>query len=406
MATRDSISGSVCYLRYVYLKNREGNWLETLLTALQRTYKTVYTDDEAGRAQSPLLRDLTTTKDFLYGGNLPFSVRRIVIGGFSVRSERFSIDDAQLVVTAYPRVGVISVAVGLEIRSASTEDFVFLRHMQGNGEPISVTFSGQTQTTTVNLLAQSVLEAAGLPLGNAQNFYLVELHDVNGCDNVPDLIEREPQRLYGILTGDEGWEYLPRELAVDRLSHRWSSREFVSVIAFGSGFLLLNLWDSPEAQRYRSHQDRFFHAYYGEMNPYFLLKSPMAGVNHGLFFAVEIGALIKCFSQSILDQQDTWMREDLKSFSGEIRRMKRLRRDLIVAINSVENVDMSEMGELQQLVMESLRIHPVMERLHSLLDVLESGLDLMYSTRTNFFVNILTVLGLVFSLIQVVGMFL
>ena len=132
----------------------------------------------------------------------------------------------------------------------------------------------------------------------------------------------------------------------------------------------------------------------------------MAGVNHGLFFAVETGALVKSFSQSILDQQDTWMREDLKSFAGEIRRMKRFRRDLIIAINSVENVGISEMGELQQLVMESLRIHPVIERLRNLLDILEAGLDLMYSTRTNFFVNMLTILGLVFSLIQVIGIFL
>ena len=64
------------------------------------------------------------------------------------------------------------------------------------------------------------------------------------------------------------------------------------------------------------------------------------------------------------------------------------------------------MGELQQLVMESLRIHPVIERLRNLLDILEAGLDLMYSTRTNFFVNMLTILGLVFSLIQVIGIFL
>ena len=398
------ISGGVCYLRYAYLQNREANLSESVFAALKRTYKTVYLEEE--RAENPLLRDLFTAQGFLHGGGLPFDTRRAVIGGFGAESERFSIGEMQLMVSVYPQVGVIAVAVGLEIQHASTDDFVFLRHMQGNGERLSVVTPDKKFETTVSLLTQSVFEAVGLPLGGTQDFYIAELHSVDGYDNVPDLIEREPRRLYGILTGDEGWEHLPEGLARERLAHGWSSREFVSAIAFGNGFLLLNLWDSPAAQSYLAHQQKIFHTYYGGMNPYFLMRSSMAGVNHGLFFAVETGALVKSFSQSILDQQDTWMREDLKSFAGEIRRMKRFRRDLIIAINSVENVGISEMGELQQLVMESLRIHPVIERLRNLLDILEAGLDLMYSTRTNFFVNMLTILGLVFSLIQVIGIFL
>ena len=90
----------------------------------------------------------------------------------------------------------------------------------------------------------------------------------------------------------------------------------------------------------------------------------------------------------------------------EEQEMKEFRGNLILTISSVENIGISEMGELQQLILESLKIHPVIDRLKDLLDILEAGLDLLYSTRTNFFVNILTVLGLLLSLIQVLELFL
>ena len=63
------------------------------------------------------------------------------------------------------------------------------------------------------------------------------------------------------------------------------------------------------------------------------------------------------------------------------------------------------MGEVQTLVMKSLKIYPVSERLRNLLDILESGLEISYSTRMNDFMAVLAVAGAVFGLIQVISIF-
>ena len=68
--------------------------------------------------------------------------------------------------------------------------------------------------------------------------------------------------MYGIISGDEGWNHIPEELADARIQPDWSSRDFVEFITFGSNFLLLNLIDSPAAKRYRENQVAFRGTYY------------------------------------------------------------------------------------------------------------------------------------------------
>ena len=75
---------------------------------------------------------------------------------------------------------------------------------------------------------------------------------------------------------------------------------------------------------------------------------------------------------------------------------------MIRMLSKVDTISISELGELDDLVVRELGVSERIESVRNLLELLESNLDLMYSTNTNHMVTLLTVIGLVFALIQVV----
>ncbi|MBO5428346.1 MAG: hypothetical protein J6A10_00055, partial [Peptococcaceae bacterium] len=168
-------------------------------------------------------------------------------------------------------------------------------------------------------------------------------------------------------------------------------------ITFGSNFLLLNLVDSSDARKYRANQTSFGGTYYGGMNPYFALNPAIAGVTHGIIFSVELVMAIKTIAHSILEFQASFQKSRTGNFRDDIRRTKDYRRELISTLNRVENIDMTELGELEKVILTSQQITPIIDKIKYLLELLESELDLMYQTRTNTIANIIAVLGLVLT---------
>ena len=63
----------------------------------------------------------------------------------------------------------------------------------------------------------------------------------------------------------------------------------------------------------------------------------------------------------------------------------------------MENLSISEIGELERVLLISQQIDPLIEKIKYLLELLESELDLLYQTSTNRMASFLTVLGLVLA---------
>ena len=70
-------------------------------------------------------------------------------------------------------------------------------------------------------------------------------------------------------------------------------------------------------------------------------------------------------------------------------------------MNRVENLEISEIGEMEKVLLTSQQIEPIIEKIKYLLELLESELDLLYQTSTNRLINLLTIAGLVLAAIQV-----
>ena len=78
---------------------------------------------------------------------------------------------------------------------------------------------------------------------------------------------------------------------------------------------------------------------------------------------------------------------------------------MIRTLNKLDQMNITELGALDDLVMESLDVSKKVENIRSLLELVESDLDLLYSTTTNRMVTLLTILGLLFALIQTINSF-
>ena len=237
----------------------------------------------------------------------------------------------------------------------------------------------------------------GVPVDEPDTAYLVEVKDTRPTLTADGLLQTEPQRLYGIMTGDEGWQFVPRALAEERLSNHWGSRDFVRYAVFGNNGLFLNLNRSAMARDYLARQDQFGGWAYGGANDYFRVDSDLGGLCHGILHAQEMVLVIKTIAGRILNRQESYRKSRTGSISKSIRKVRFFRRELITTLDRVENLGIMEIGELEQLLLNSQKITPLIDSIKYLLELVEGELDLLYQQSTNRLVNILTVAGLLIS---------
>lgn len=225
---------------------------------------------------------------------------------------------------------------------------------------------------------------------------------MNGADVPASLQDTERASLYGMLTGDEGWRHVPRDLVRARLENSWSTRDFARTVVFSNNFLLVNFNQGRTAANYLAGQRENGIAYYGGIKEYFTQDAHTAGLNHGVFFSAETGMLVKATTSRLLSRRPVGYTGRKRFSIGEIRKSKSYRGELIRTLSKLEIVSISEMGELDALVAEGLSVSRRVQSIRELLELVESELELAYDSNTNRMVGLLTVLGLLFALAQVV----
>lgn len=347
-------------------------------------------------ADEPVFREIVTTQEFLHGGGLPFPCQRFLLPSLQPRLEKFPLDPVAVHLAVFAEQNVAQLCFCF-YGTVTTDQLIYLRHIVG-GAPAFFDPADEQNRISLDGLMERSLGAMGCTLsGEIDRTYMAEIKDYRGFSTIEDIMEQEPQRVYGILCGDEGWAFVPRELAESRLSQYWGSREFVRFIPFGNNALCFNLHRSPAALAYQERQRDFGERTYGGVNPYFLLDSRMAGVDHGIMLAQESITVIKTVVNRILRRKNNFRNAEKLGLNQEIRKTKIFRNELINTLNQVENLAISEMGELEQLLLNSYRVSPLIDDTKYLLEMLESDLELLYQQSTNRLINVLTVAGLLLS---------
>lgn len=398
-----TITAKIGYLFFVTVdKACMAVLLEKSLQEMSALYGGITLSSGQDKNLPPILADLKTGEDFLHGGNLTFPCRRYLWEGVECAVPQvpgIRLSDSHVLLSLYHDSGVCQVGLHFTAEVDSPAELVYLR--QRFGSPEAITPEG----LSIMGVADKFFAPLGVSATEAETGYLMEINHFYGVESLEDAVRDNAQAIYGMMTGDEGYDYVPMELVNGRLNNRWASRDFFSTIAFRNNFLLFHLVNGQRAEDYRAYQRAFGTAHYGSPNPYFFMNAKTGGVNHGLYFAAETGMVAKAICSNVLNHQSRISHASHRKVRASIQTTKELRRDLIITLNRLESIGIAELGELDRLIMAGLEIDPMVERIKYLLELLESELDLLYQTSTNALVNILTVAGVLLSAIQVVFCF-
>ena len=255
-------------------------------------------------------------------------------------------------------------------------------------------------------LCEDVLKECGLRgIIPGATSIITELNRYGSVKDQEDLSLDDQRCLYGMLTGDEGYLHVPAALVEERMEQNWTSRDFVKIIAFSSNYLMLNLNRSDTYADYIDYQKPYADHYFGSLNEYFTMDAPTAGVNHGLFFSAEMGQLIRTVTERLMGGSPKVTASHGFFVTDDIKRNKHTRAEMIRALNRLDQVNITELGALDDLVLRNLDISKKIESIRSMLELVESDLDLLYSTTTNRMVTLLTIFGLILALIQAINSF-
>jgi len=389
------IDGNICYYFSFSIFDEETGLRtddeQELRNAIKKAYPDAIFGDDADADKDPFFRDMNIGQGFLHGGGLPFENFRVKLNNYNFTFKDYNVSSPAVTMTVFPKYDTVQVRVCMSVKDAEVDDYVYLRHCQGNGAKL--TNFDNTQLS-VNEIFRQVSGCLNRKITDIEETYLIEIKKYGDYEDAQSLIAGEPEKLYGMMTGDEGWRNVPHDMAAQRMENAWGSRDFMKFIAFGSNAAFINLSRSRITEDYRENRRLFDARFYGDMNPYFLMDSDIAGVNHGILFSMELVMVMKTICNRILRRQANYY---IGAHNGqlrkEIQKLKAYRGELITTLNKVENLSISEIGELERVMLISQQIDPIIEKIKYLLELLESELDLLYSTSTNNLVNFLTAAG-------------
>ncbi len=368
-------------------------------TKLAAAFPETISEDDPEAKNDPVFKDISISKNFLHGAGLPFDSRRFLIKGLDLKFTETDMVGCAVILTYFPEFDTATLVMFFNVENATTDEMVYYRQIfAGTAKFCSKSGEEHSLWEWFHKIADNL---GGI--SDMDETYFLELKAMYPYNNLTDVMDKEARRLYGIMCGDEGWEYVPEDLAKNRLSNQWGSRNFVRFVVFGSNAMLLNFNRSKTGMDYVAHQRAFGTAVYGGANPYFLMNSNVAGVNHGIIFSQETVFVIKTIANRVLNRQSGYAVVTTNRLGNEIRKTKKFRSELITILNRVENMGITEMGELEQMLLRSYKITPLIDSIKYLLELLESELDLLYQQSTNRLVNILTIAGLLLSVIDVLS---
>ena len=332
----ETASGKVCYMHFYYLNASTG-----MNTANLRRYQ------EEEEADVDEIRDaFETAENFLYADGMPFPALRH-FRKTQIRCGKVSVADSHLAVSIYPENGIAQVSVCLTLEDVPCDDFVYLHQIQ-NKESAFFTVGGGA--VSIPQLCEDVLKECGLRnLNRGGTSFLVELNRFGNCTDPLALAMDDQRCLYGILTGDQGYLHVPQTLVEERMADSWTGRDFARVIASGSSYILLNFNRGETYADYIDYQLPYAEHYFGELNGYFTLDAPTAGIDHGLFFAVETGQVTRTILQRLSGSHGVLAANGLK-------RNKQVRAEMLKTLGDLDRVDPDGMSALDRLVMDALGV--------------------------------------------------
>lgn len=234
-------------------------------------------------------------------------------------------------------------------------------------------------------------------------------------ENPEHVFNRYPEQIYGLMVGDEGWRFVPKEFSEARIRETWGSRDFVSVLASSNGILLLNFRNTDHYDNYVKWQRELREIYQKKVENYFNFNYDVSGLEHGAFLCLERAMLTKLS----LNLQTNILYENIKSSKDKKKSPKRLQ-EMSKNINNF-HIDLSNISaenkawEVDNLYNNLSKSMELNKDLNDIKKMQEAYFNQCYSIENNQFTTsfnkwgkwlavmgiILTILGLYLSGAQI-----
>lgn len=350
-----------------------------------------------GNMEHPYLKDMQTAERFLHGGAQTYKVCRFLLTQFSPDLKRAGMKAFCVMLSYFQETNICALSFHYSLFGTNSDHIIGLRQ---SGEYRKYSFpDGELSCAD---LAAEICCKLGLPKKPNERSFLCEITKFGEYNSIEQIEKNEAQRLYAFLSGDEGYSFVPESIFRGRLAFSWGSRNFIRIYAVRQAFLFLNLLGSPAHEAYLQRQDVFGTATYGGCDSYFTMGSCPLTVNHGILFSVEFVMMLKALINDVISFQSEYSKKSRTPYYQRIRITRDFRRKIILVLEKVESSEISEIGELSTILLESQHISPIVDQVKYLLELLEADLNLIYSDRNNKLMTLLTILGLLLAGSQVV----
>jgi len=347
------------------------------------------------KTDDPYIADMQNVERFLHGGGQAYRVTRFFLKDIFPDLAQAGFAGWCAVLSYFEEFGIMSVSFHYSLRDTSTDGLIALRQ-----SGIYKKYKFGDDICSCIELAQKVSSALGFSK-HVETSFLCEITKFGAYTDISEMETKESGRLYGILSGDEGYAFVPGHILKERLSSSWGSRDFIRLYASRQTFLFVNLLGSPRHAEYLKREEAFGIAANGVCDPYFYVGECPLTVNHGILFSVEFVMMRKVMVTGVLAFQTEHRKKKFTTYYRKISETRELRRKIIKVLEKVEHIEISEIGELSAMLLVSQHIAPTVEHVKYLLELLEADLTLTYSEINNFMVTVLTILGLLFALWEI-----
>lgn len=368
---------------------------EDFLSRVKKLFGSVTVYDENLETDDPNVKDMQIAQKFLRGGGQTYKVYRAFLNDFRLGKEGDGPERFCTMCSYFEESDIISLSFHYEMKGISSDQVIGIRQ-----SGVHAGYEYGDGTLSCSALATKIRSALGLP-EHAESSIMIEVTKFGDYDSLEKIEAEHGKLLYGLLSGDEGYNFVPEEMVRERLKLSWGSRDFMRIYACKQAFLFINLLRTPHQKEYLERQIEFGTATYGGCNPYFFMEECPLTVNHGILFSVEFAMVLKALVNEVLVFQTQRRKRSHVSYYRRIRETRDFRRKIIKVLEKVEQTQIAEIGELSSVLLNSQHIAPIVEEVKYLLELLEGDLSLIYSERNNTLVTVLTVLGLLLAAWQV-----
>jgi len=360
-------------------------------------------------------QEWTAAEDFLASYTTP--PRRRVLrkrtGGsrLSIRVGTVSLP-CELVVTWHPSYHAMTLILATTITSADaghpSAEFdlaiAVLQSLQGretaNGEDGLHGSYGKLSFPSllkaVNHIFEDLTKGCELSESLGRKGWCVELRSHDGHPPARR-VAADPRPFYGLATSDEGWRFVPHDVARDALGPSWGTRTFVAAYTMAGGIVCLNSKDSE----YVEQQGELMRGPFGADEPYFGIDSHIGGLDHGMLFILE-RVLIR---MALADQ---WLRNAQREMVALTARKKSpnrtrlLRGSLDDILEMLHSVLPPEVDSLERRLVTSMGVERIIAQLDRQAEAMDEETRYSYENTVSGRVTRLTVVTVVLTVVTIV----